>query len=87
MTRVDLNRPMLHFVLDGSADLPAIPLVAQVNNSDVASVRASSIAHIAHRLFSSSAARVLQYQGMVRAMVEAAQRPGVPGEPLLSVEL
>ncbi|KAK9837089.1 hypothetical protein WJX81_002014 [Elliptochloris bilobata] len=28
-----------------------------------------------------------QYQGMVEAMVEAAQLPGVPGEPLLSVEL
>ena len=30
---------------------------------------------------------VSQYQGMVEAMVEAAQLLGAPGEPLLSVEL
>ena len=30
---------------------------------------------------------VTQYQGMVEAMVEAAQLLGAPGEPLLSVEL
>ena len=30
---------------------------------------------------------VPQYQGMVEAMVEAAQLLGAPGEPLLSVEL